>query len=213
MTVDTPAGGTQARHSEHHEPEGVVRQFVYTVSMLFGRGNMARVVARIANLSTSDAVVDVGCGPGAAVRQARKSGAARAVGIDPSPHMLRVARRVTTFRHLDGAVFLEGTAENVPLDARSANVVWAIQSVHHWKNPRQGLRESRRVLAPGGRLILAEKSVTPGARGHARHGLTEEQADEMVRLIAQTGFVGVTKQSVSAGRRTLVVITASAPAQ
>lgn len=211
MSIDTSAGATPAGHNRHQEPEGVVLRSVYTVSMAFGRGGMARKVAQIANVSASDVVVDLGCGPGTAIRQARRSGAARAVGIDPSPQMLRFAHWLTRLRRLDRVVFLEGTAESVPLDARSATIVWAVQSVHHWENPKKGLREAFRVLAPGGRLVLAEKSVAPGARGHARHGLTKEQSDELVRLLARTGFVSVAKRAVSAGRRNLVAITACTP--
>ncbi len=206
MTTDT----TPAEDKRHHEPDGVFLRSVYTFSMLFGRGGMARKVAEIADLSASDVVVDLGCGPGTAVRQARRGGAARAVGIDPSPQMLRLARWMTTLRHMDGVDFLEGTAESIPLEAQSATVVWAVQSVHHWENPDRGLKESLRVLAPGGRLVLAEKSVVPGARGHAQHGLTERQADELVRLLVETGFVHVTKHAVRAGRRRLVAVTANA---
>jgi ubiquinone/menaquinone biosynthesis C-methylase UbiE len=201
----------QAEH-RHHHPKGRFFETVYAVSMLFGRGGMARAVSGVAGLSSSDVVVDVGCGPGTAVRRARRDGADRAVGIDPSPQMLRLARWITSLRRMDGVSFREGSAEAVPLDSASATVVWAIQSVHHWLDRSQGLKESLRMLASGGRLILAERSVTPGARGHAAHGLTEQGADEVAQLAAQSGFTGVEKRIVRAGRRQLVVISAFAPA-
>ena len=92
---------------------------------------------------------------------------ATAVGIDPSPQMLRLARWITSVRRVDGASFLKGFAESLPLDSASATVVWALQSVHHWEDRSRGLKESLRVLAPGGRLVLLERFVTTGARGHA----------------------------------------------
>jgi len=196
---------------EHTHPHGRVFEFVYVVSMLFGRGAMARTVAEHATLSTSDVVVDVGCGPGTAVRRARRQGVARAIGIDPSIHMLRLARRITSLLHREAASFLEGSAENLPLDSASATVLWALQSVHHWEDQSRGLKESLRVLAPGGRLVLLERFVTPGARGHAARGLSEEEADTLASLLSHTGFTNVVGRVVPLGRREFVVITAHAP--
>jgi SAM-dependent methyltransferase len=194
---------------EHRHPQGPFFETLYVLTMLFGRGAMARAVSSLAVISARDVVVDVGCGPGTAVRRARREGAARAVGIDPNSHMLLLASWVTTLRRMSGVTFRDGSAEGIPLESASATVVWAIQSVHHWSDRRQGLEESLRVLAPGGRLILAERAVTPGARGLAAHGVTEDDANELAQLARQTGFADVLSRTVRAGRRTLVVVTAS----
>jgi SAM-dependent methyltransferase len=198
-------------HGHGSKPPGPVHRAAFALSMLFGRGGMARTIADLAEISSSDVVVDVGCGPGAAARRARREGAARVVGIDPSPDMLRFARRITSLRSMDGVDFVEGSAESLPLDAASASVVWAVQSVHHWVDRGRGVKESLRVLAPRGRLLLMERAVAPGARGLAAHGLTDPQADELARLIGHSGFADVARQIVRVGRRNLVVVTASAP--
>jgi SAM-dependent methyltransferase len=125
--------------------------------------------------------------------------------------MLRFARRLTALRRMHGVDFVEGSAESLPLDSASATVVWAVQSVHHWADRGRGVKESLRVLAPRGRLLLMERAVVPGARGLAAHGLTDHNADELARLIARTGFADVDRQVVGVGRRNLVVVTASAP--
>jgi SAM-dependent methyltransferase len=195
---------------DHHETHGWLHETLYPISMLFGRGAMARAVTDLAALSASDVVVDVGCGPGSAVRRARRAGA-HVVGVDPSPQMLRLARRITSALRMDGITFAEGTAERLPLDPAGATVLWAIQSVHHWEDRNRGIEESLRVLAPGGRMVLAERRVTPGARGHAAHGLTDAQASELAREAAQAGFAEVQTHRVAAGHRTLVAVTALAP--
>jgi ubiquinone/menaquinone biosynthesis C-methylase UbiE len=179
--------------------------------MLFCRGRRARTIAELARLSDSDVVVDIGCGPGAAARRARRKGAARVVGIDPSPEMLRYARRLTSLRGMNGVDFLEGSAESLPLDPACATVVWAVQSVHHWADRGRGVEEAGRVLAPRGRLLLMERAVVPGARGLAGHGLTGHQADELARLMGRTGLADAASQIVRVGRRNYVVVTASAP--
>jgi SAM-dependent methyltransferase len=200
----------QAEH-EHHHPQGPFFEAAFAVSMLFGRGGLARAVSRLATLSPTDVVVDVGCGPGAAARRARRDGAGRSVGIDPNPKMLRLARSLTSLRGMEGVTFEEGSAESLPLDSSSATVLWAIQSVHHWVDRRKGLEESRRVLAAGGRMLLAERSVIPGARGRAAHGITGPATDELVGLVAEVGFADVERQMIPVGRRNLVVVNATAP--
>jgi len=200
-----------AERHHHHHPQGRVFEAVLPVWMLFGRGGMARRIAQMADLTAADVVVDVGCGPGTAVRQARRAGASRVVGIDPSARMLRLARWITSLQRVRDVSFLEGAAEHLPVDAGSASVVWAIQSVHHWEDLDLGLQEVRRVLGPAGQVLLMERFVVPGARGLAAHGLTEHHAEELGAQLAQIGFSEVTNQTVRVGRRTFVVITAVVP--
>jgi SAM-dependent methyltransferase len=85
-------------------------------------------------------------------------------------------------------------------------VAWAISSVHHWDGRAAGLSEARRVLAPGGCLVLAERLIRPGARGHAAHGLTGNQADDLVGQLAAAGFVEVGVEARRAGHRDLVIV-------
>lgn len=187
-----------------------VSETLTALSMTVGRSAAAREVANLAHLRPQDLVVDVGCGPGATVREAGRRGTP-AIGVDPSGAMVRLARRITSIGHSDRAEFVQGSAESLPLPTHSATVVWAVSSYHHWQGHSLGLSEAMRVLAPGGRLLIAERSVKPGARGHARHGLTTEEAELLTRITASTGFVDVSTQTCQAGRRTLVILTATTP--
>ena len=144
------------------------------VAVTLGRGSSAGTVADLARTGPSDRVVDVGCGSGTAARLAGRRGST-ATGIDPSPWKLRFARAITSVRHMPRVTFLAGSAESMPLPEASATVVWSMSSVHHWGDRVRGLAEARRVLAPGGRLLLAERRVKQGARGLRAHGLTAEQ--------------------------------------
>lgn len=180
------------------------------------RGPLARAVADVAQLRAGDRVVDIGCGPGAAVRHAAGLGAT-AVGIDPDPVMLRLAGWITAILRRPGVSWVKGQAENVPLPADQATVTWAISSVHHWADRAAGISEARRVLAPGGRVLLAERLTKPPARGHAPrghaprghagHGLTRDQAGELAEQVAATGFGRVRLEIRRAGRRRLVIVS------
>jgi ubiquinone/menaquinone biosynthesis C-methylase UbiE len=173
--------------------------------MTVGRGNRVRSVADLAQVGTGDRVLDVGCGPGAAARLASPRGAA-VVGVDPSPLMLRFARCISAARRVDGLDWRVGPAESLPLPDASVNIAWAISTVHHWDDPTAGLGEIRRVLVPAGRVLLAERLVPPGARGHAAHGLTRDQADRLATELAAAGFADIQTDTRRAGRRTFLIV-------
>lgn len=120
---------------------------LFTVAVMTGvRGKLAGLVVQAARPVPGDRVLDIGCGPGTAVRAAARTGA-EAVGVDPSDTMLWLARKSNAAR----CTYYQGTAEALPLEDGSATIAWSIASVHHWSDVPGGLAEIVRVLAPGGR--------------------------------------------------------------
>jgi ubiquinone/menaquinone biosynthesis C-methylase UbiE len=142
--------------------------------MTVGRGPVARSVADLAHLTADDRVVDIGCGPGTATRIAARR-CAKAIGVDPSPAMLRFGKWLNALRRTQNVDLVQGSAESIPLPDGSATVLWALSSVHHWSNRAVGLTEALRVLIPSGRLLLVERLVKPDAHG----GLTTDQVDQL----------------------------------
>jgi SAM-dependent methyltransferase len=63
-------------------------------AMLVAARPRARLIIDLAAVSDSDRVVDIGCGPGTAVRAAARRGA-QVSGVDPAPVMRRLARAIT----------------------------------------------------------------------------------------------------------------------
>jgi len=186
-------------------PASRAYQIVTAVSMTIGRGPLARAAADAARLTPADRVIDIGCGPGTAVRLASRRAAA-ATGIDPSQDMLLLARQISRIRRARQVSWVEGKAEKLPVPDGQATVAWAISSVHHWDDLSAGLSEAMRGLAPGGRLVLVERLARPGARGHAAHGLTSGQAEDLARQLTAAGFLRVEVHTRKAGHRSLVIV-------
>ncbi len=195
---------SQARRAAARMP-GRAYQIITALSMTAGRGPLARTVADAAALTPADRVIDIGCGPGTAVRLAARR-AATATGIDPDPAMLRLAHWSTAIWRSPNVNWLQGRAEKLPLPDGQATVAWAISSAHHWDDRGAGISEVGRVLAPGGRLVLAERLAKPAAHGHAAHGLTRDQATDLARQLTAAGFRQVEQHIAKAGHRTLVII-------
>ncbi|HZS21874.1 MAG TPA: class I SAM-dependent methyltransferase [Pseudonocardiaceae bacterium] len=198
---------TVNHHADHPGFRGVTG-LLAGLTMIPGRGAVAHLAADLTAVSATDRVIDVGCGPGMAVREAARRGA-RVTGVDPAPVMLQLARALT--RQQAGITWAEGTAEDLRQPDSSATVLWCVATVHHWKDVNAGLAEARRVLAPGGRLLAIERRVRPGATGLASHGWTDEQALSFADQCRMAGFADAHVERHSRGRRVLCAVRAMRP--
>jgi ubiquinone/menaquinone biosynthesis C-methylase UbiE len=82
------------------------------------------------------------------------------VGIDPSPRLLAIARRRAAAAGVRVAL-VQGSAAAIPLVDHSVETVvmtWTLCSI---ADPSAALREMRRVLEPGGKLVFVEHGLSP----------------------------------------------------
>ncbi|HEY0151022.1 MAG TPA: class I SAM-dependent methyltransferase [Longimicrobium sp.] len=119
------------------------------------RASMELVRPWLAEEATG-ALLDVGCGTALLLDALRgwRMTPGWYVGADPSPEMLRVAAA----RIGDGgrAAVVCAPAEALPFEDGAFDTVVSVSSLHYWADPQAGLREMRRVLRPGGRIIVAD---------------------------------------------------------
>ena len=151
-------------------------------------------------LQADDRFLDVGCGTGAAVRAAAAV-VARAVGVDLAPKM--VARAKELAGELPGAEFVVGDSEQLPFPDAAFTALLCSSSFHHYPEPRRALAEMARVLASGGRLVLADGSgdrrvariadrlLRRFDRGHVRL----YRSAELFELVGGAGFEQITLRS------------------
>ncbi|MGQ0718049.1 MAG: class I SAM-dependent methyltransferase [Pseudonocardiales bacterium] len=194
-------------HADHPGFAGVTG-LLTGLTMIAVGGAVARLAADLVSVSDADRVVDVGCGPGTAVREAARRGA-RVTGVDPAPVMLRLARMLT--RDRPAITWAEGAAEDLRQPDGWATAVWALATVHHWTDVAAGLAEARRVLAPGGRFLAIERHTCPGATGLASHGWTDHQAESFAAQCRAAGFEDVRVETRTPGRRAVCVVRAVRP--
>ena len=126
-----------------------------------------RMVIKRAGLRTGDRVVDIGCGPGESVALAAAAApAVQVVGVDPA-FPFRLATALRTVGRGRTVQVRRGAAERLPVPNGWATLVLSINAFHHWEDRRHGLAEVRRVLRPGGRLILVDEDF-PEDHRHTR---------------------------------------------
>jgi ubiquinone/menaquinone biosynthesis C-methylase UbiE len=140
-------------------------------------------------------ILDAGCGTGTlAIALKARLGAGRSSGIDASPEMIAVAKDKAARTGAD-VDFRIAAVEALPYPDASFDLVTSSLMLHHLPvdAKRNGLREIRRVLKPGGRFValdFAARSHGPlshllAVLGHA-HGATT--LDELQPLLAEAGF-------------------------
>jgi len=130
-----------------------------------------QAAARAAGLAGGQTAVDVACGTGALTRElAASAPGATVFGVDFSWEMVRRAAAAPG----PVAAYLVGDALRLPLRDTSADVVTIAFGLRNLPEPGRGLLEFRRVLRPGGRLVVCEFSqpVVPVLRGVYRRYLT-----------------------------------------
>lgn len=102
---------------------------------------------RLWALGRTGLVLDLGCGRGYWLERMAAEGL-RPVGLEYD-----IARTALAARH---APVVVSDAERLPLATASVGLVWCIHVLHHLHEPARVLDEVRRVLKPGGHMILAE---------------------------------------------------------
>lgn len=154
------------------------------------------------NLDRVTRVLDVACGSGWAVfeiaRRINSRPNTMACGCDISEGMLR--GRALEPHEFDGAYFLAASAQSLPFSNDCFDAVVCTAAFHHFPKPLEGLREFRRVLAPGGVVLIADtcRDQTVGTwvwdrfhrwfeKGHVKYYRT----DEMLSLLTEGGLVQV----------------------
>ena len=156
-------------------PRGLLGRLGGLVMARVNRRPAAWVIGLL-ELRASDAVLELGFGPSVAVELLARS-SRYVAGIDPSPEMLRQARRRNAAAIQAGRVDLrQASADHLPFAAESFDAALAFNAMQVWPDRAAGLGEMRRVLRPGGRAAL----VFTIRSGQRRQGTPE--------LAAAVGF-------------------------
>lgn len=110
---------------------------------------MYKKVLQRLQLNNDHIVLDAGCGSGLFSSMVIKTGA-ELIGVDAAPGLLEVAKRRNPHNN-----FMEEDLEALPFADNSFDVVAGFNSFQYAASFDNALLEAKRVLQPGGRLVLA----------------------------------------------------------
>jgi ubiquinone/menaquinone biosynthesis C-methylase UbiE len=156
-------------HSHRHEspaqtegrlvPHASLYDLLVNIMTLGHAHRLRDLTVANALLQPGENVLDVGCGTGGVTIPAKvrigKDG--KVTGIDPALEMIGIARRKAQRAGIE-IDFRVGVIESLPFPNETFDVVTSSLMMHHLPEPLRvkGVAEIRRVLKPGGRLLIAD---------------------------------------------------------
>ncbi len=156
-------------HERSDKPERVRRMFAAIaasydlnnrVHSLWQDQSWRRFAVRQAEVKPTDIALDVACGTGDLSQALARAGAAKVIGLDFTFEMLEVARHkagcLPPSSNPDRITYIQGDAQQMPLADGSTDVVTIAFGIRNVLEPARAMAEFRRVLRPGGRLVVLE---------------------------------------------------------
>jgi ubiquinone/menaquinone biosynthesis C-methylase UbiE len=120
------------------------------------------------------------------------------VGTDLTPAMLAEAERLRVARGVDNVRFRPADVHHLPFTDGTFDIVTCRRAAHHFSDIARALREMRRVLRPGGRLVIDDRSVPEDDfvdacmnqldRCHDESHVRQYRASEWERMLADATF-------------------------
>ena len=126
-------------------------------------------------------VLDAGCGIGYGTRMLAAAGAATCTGVDIAPDAVAQASQA------GGATFVEADLRSLPFEDASFDVVVCFEALEHVDPGRAVLDELRRVVRPGGRVVISSPNrgvYPPGNPFHVHEYTAAELAAELEQRFA-----------------------------
>ena len=100
-------------------------------------------------------VADLGCGEGYLTLESARW-AHHVTAVDRSREVLVRGKELAARRKLTNITWKRGDIEDVPLPDRSVDLALLSQALHHAAEPGRALAEARRILRPGGRVVVLD---------------------------------------------------------
>lgn len=137
------------------------------------------------DIQPSDQVLEIGFGPGQAIQEVAKiTPNGFVAGIDLSDVMVVQASKRNAAAVRSGHVLLQQGAEApLPFEDNKFNKAFAVNSMQFWSNPIAGLQEVRRVLKPGGRVVITIQPMWAKTEEDVR-----SVREKLVFQLKQVGF-------------------------
>ncbi|GAB7386692.1 class I SAM-dependent methyltransferase [Bacillaceae bacterium] len=112
-----------------------------------------------------DVVLDLGAGTGYFALPAARMTEKKVIALDVEPRMLEMLKEKAEREQAANVHLLQGEIENIPLEEETVDKIIASFILHETGELAKTLRESERVLKPGGRMLVIEWERKPMEEG------------------------------------------------
>jgi ubiquinone/menaquinone biosynthesis C-methylase UbiE len=182
------------RKSQAAEPRGIAGRVLGFLMFILNHRDNERAV-KLLDLHSKDHVLEIGFGPGHLIKLlSQHVTEGRVAGVDVSQLMVASALKLNSGALASRRLELQrGSVSALPFPDASFDKVVAVHSFQFWPDPEGDLQEVKRVLRPGGSLVLVLRlskrhwsNADVNAPAKASHQLRAVQD-----ALASAGFVEV----------------------
>ncbi|MEE4351146.1 MAG: class I SAM-dependent methyltransferase [Pacificimonas sp.] len=161
------------------------------------RADNALALARLQPVQGRD-VLELGFGGGALLRMALQAGARSVTGVDVAADMVaRAERGFADEIHAGRAHVKRSDGGAIPVAADAVDAAVSLHNIYFWPDQAAMLAELRRVLRPGGRLVLGFEPAAQMRQwpGH-EHGFQLQRAEAVAEAVGRAGFMDVRAETI-----------------
>lgn len=151
----------KSAHDSHVTNQFGPRARAYVESAVHAQGEDLARVADLTAATRPARAIDLGCG-GGHVTYAMAPHAGEVFACDLSEEMLSAVQESASARGLANVSIAQTSAERLPFEDASFDMLGCRYSAHHWQDVDAGLREARRALKSGAPAVFIDV-VSPGA--------------------------------------------------
>lgn len=166
----------------------------YVTSPMHAAGADLQRMLTLAQAKPGDRLLDIATG-GGHVALAFAPRVSQIVAADLTPEMLREARTFIRGKGVDNVSFVAGDAEALPLASASFAIVTCRIAPHHFPHPERFVRETARVLVPGGRFVLIDSTVPAGPVGDLFNRFEARRDPSHVRSLTDAEWVSLLQRA------------------
>jgi len=122
------------------------------------------IVQELSPIIPTHRIVDVGCATGRLLECLARAGAKDLFGIDLAPRILEKARKRMSYLGVSAELWTADAEDRLPWNDDFFDAATLTGVLHHFFRPRDAISEIRRVLRPGGRLLVIDPCFFPPVR-------------------------------------------------
>jgi ubiquinone/menaquinone biosynthesis C-methylase UbiE len=173
------------------QPSGLFGKFFMGNFLNKGNAKINHLTVELLDIKPTDLVLDIGFGGGVTIEEmAKKIDTGKIYGVDFSQAMVDRSKRKFKKLIQAGKVSIEfGDVSQLPFDDKTFDKVCTVNTIYFWNDTSVSLREIRRTMKKGGKLIISIRSADKMKDlPFTRHNFKLYSPEDVKHLLVGAGF-------------------------
>ena len=138
------------------KPTGIFGRFYMSRAFETGNAELNTLMNKTLSIGINDHALEIGFGTGTLIKEiADHLDNGLIEGVDFSKPMVAIAQKKNRKHINNGKVKIHlGDFDEVPFDDNCFDLIFSVNTIYFWKNPKTTISKIYRILKPGGKLVI-----------------------------------------------------------